>query len=742
MLRSWRAPFFCLLMQKGLLICFIFSLTASRLFAQQEVVNKLVSNVNQITLEEKVEKDFLLLEVKKSSRKEHSELIYDLQNIDPEIKKLLKSQKEDGSWPDINYADSSPSKWDPSKHAQRFKVMAQAYKLSTSNYYNSKKMSVALHHAMGFWFEKKLVCPNWWYNNIGIPMWMGPGFLLIKDELSAEEMINAQYVMKQKVYRATGQNKVWEAGNMALYGLLSDNLDLVKVAQDSISSELFITTNEGLQPDYSYHQHGAQMQFGNYGLSYLTSMAFWIRGFAGTPLAIDKEKCNMLVDYVSKGMNWTMWRGRMDVAACGRQVIQDAQKFKCISSCIGVMNLIASDKNNAEKLHGYIQENLTEPTGANSLIGHHYFWRSEYAVHRTPSWFASVRMNSARTKGIEMTNNENLLGHYAADGVMSILLTGDEYENIFPIWNWRRLPGLTVQDSVNATVDYSTNRSEFVGGVSDGVRGVEANIVKHDGLTAYKSYFFIDNQIVCLGAGIKTDRKVPVFTTLDQSIAKGKVRYFTSLSKKYKTLKSESEIQSSDIQGVYHHQIGYLLLSPSKTSLSNRTVKGNWSKTAKFYVNKPDSGKVFQFTIEHGKRPQGLDYAYSIWPTISKADFIQNAPKTTAKILLNNNQCQAVTDATSTKLGAVFYAANQLEWNKLLLKTENAGLILMDKISEGQFKIVVSDPTKKLNKFALVLSGKYSNETGIYDAATNQTRFEIPLPTDDVMAGSSVSLSI
>ena len=662
--------------------------------------------------------------------------------IDFEISKLIDNQEADGSWPDINYGDLSHSKWDPFKHAQRFKALTQAYKRSSSKYFNSKELALALHKAMNFWFERKLVCPNWWYNHIGVPMWMGPGFLLVKDELSATEMVGAQFVMKQKVYKATGQNKVWEGGNMALYGLLTNNLNVVKVAQDSISSEIFITTKEGLQPDFSYHQHGALMQMGNYGLSYLTSMAFWIRSFAGTPLAIDEAKTKILLDYVTYGLSWTFWRGNMDVAACGRQVIPNAQKIKFNNAYGGVLNLIAADPKHEDVMTRFINENFKNPNSNNTLIGHCYFWRSEYAIHRTPKWFASVRMNSARTKGIEMTNKENLLGHYAADGVMSIMLSGSEYENIFPIWNWRRLPGLTAQDSVNATIDYSNHRSEFVGGVSDTKRGVEANVVIHDGLTAYKSYFFFDDQIICLGSGIKTDRNVPVFTTLDQSLSDTKVSYFSSKSKKFKTLKFENKINSDNIEGVYHNNIGYLLLSPSKILISNQTIKGNWANIAMAYVNKPDSGKVFQFSIEHGRKPQSADYAYAIWPNVSKSAFLANSKKNTAKILINTKLCQAVSDITNTKLGAVFYNAGQLQWEGLQIKSENAGLIMIDKLNDGKYKIVVADPTKKLAKFTFSISGKCSNLAGTFDEANNQTIFVIPLPTDNTLAGSSISVNI
>ena len=39
---------------------------------------------------------------------------------------------------------------------------------------------------------------------------------------------------------------------------------LATQARDTIASEIYTTTKEGIQPDYSFHQHVPQQQFGNY----------------------------------------------------------------------------------------------------------------------------------------------------------------------------------------------------------------------------------------------------------------------------------------------------------------------------------------------------------------------------------------------------------------------------------------------------------------------------------------------
>ena len=78
------------------------------------------------------------------------------------------------------------------------------------------------------------------------------------------------------------------------------------------------------------------------------------------------------------------------------------------------------------------------------IYGHKHFWQSDYSVHYNRTYFTSLRMCSKRTAGMEMNvNGENLLGYYLPFGLTYIYRHGDEYQDIFPVWDWGRLPGVT-----------------------------------------------------------------------------------------------------------------------------------------------------------------------------------------------------------------------------------------------------------------------------------------------------------
>ena len=66
---------------------------------------------------------------------------------------------------------------------------------------------------------------------------------------------------------------------------------------------------------------------------------------------------------------------------------------------------------------------------------------------------------------------------------------------------------------------------DYVGAVTDGYYGAVGYDFQssHDPLVARKSWFFFDNEYVCLGAGISTKMNNEVNTTLNQTLLNGQV---------------------------------------------------------------------------------------------------------------------------------------------------------------------------------------------------------------------------
>jgi chondroitin AC lyase len=711
------------------IVLILFSLKVS--FAGNQVVGQLITNLNIVTLHDKA-KDLLqasdfqaISRMGRFGGADDVKLFLEVNCPDSVLTEWLNAQSNDGSWPDINYADKSNSSWDPKVHVIRFQVFTKSYHTPTSRYYHSLQILSAIHKTMAYWFEKRLVCPNWWYNDIGIPMYMGPGFLLMKDQMSSSELAAAERVMNKKVFRATGQNKVWDAGNAVMHALLTDNMDQLLSARDSILSEVYMSNGEGLQPDYSFHQHGPMMQFGNYGLAYISNMAYWARIFSGTKLAFPESKMDYLRDYLLKGIQWTVWKGRMDYSACARQVFQQAQRSKSYVLCVAIQNFLKIDSHNGKLFNRFIQENLFDST-LNSLNGHKYFYRSEYGVHRTSQGYISVRMSSNRTKGVEMTNRENLQGAYAADGAMSILTHGREYDDIFPIWNWYRLPGITAREGIKATVDYRKDRPGLTGGLSNGQYGIETMDVSHDGLQARKSWFFLENQVVCLGSGITADGNFPVYTTLNQPLLHGNIYYYNKGEQAPRLLDFGDSLQSNRLRGVWHDSVAYVLLTSGIAELSSRKVAGNWNRIADFYRDIPVSGNLFTLSLFHGRQPHSETYAYAVCPGLGKDKMSQYLSSPGVQLLCNNDTCQAISDTQSKMLESVFHRAGTLRWNGMTVTVSDGVLLMISKIgTSNRWKLVLADPAQILRCVDVTIR-RISSKTTELESQPKTYHFDLP----------------
>ena len=89
-------------------------------------------------------------------------------------------------------------------------------------------------------------------------------------------------------------------------------------------------------------------------------------------------------------------------------------------------------------------------------------------MHRRAGFYSSIRMSSTRTVRSEQCNGEGLRNYHMGDGVTLFVRSGAEYVGIFPVWDWRRLPGITCRQANDPLPILSTGRhrgaTEFVVG--------------------------------------------------------------------------------------------------------------------------------------------------------------------------------------------------------------------------------------------------------------------------------------
>jgi len=210
---------------------------------------------------------------------------------------LARSLRADGSWADVDYQDKTRGGWRAYSHLSRVLAMVKAFKNPQATPQLKAGLKPAIHRALDYWLQHDFQNPNWWYNVIGVPQAIGDIAILMQGELDPQELeIMAYRILPRAKIGMTGENRVWVAGITLVRGLVLRDRSLVNAAVSVLGEEIRITTREGIQPDLSFHQHGPQQQFGNYGLAFAGDAAAWTLVFRGTPFEFSRRKIDILHD--------------------------------------------------------------------------------------------------------------------------------------------------------------------------------------------------------------------------------------------------------------------------------------------------------------------------------------------------------------------------------------------------------------------------------------------------------------
>lgn len=215
-----------------------------------------------------------------------------------------------------------------------------------------------------------------------------------------------------------------------------------------IAEEIVVTDGEGIQDDWSFHQHGPQIQFGNYGLAYAEGLSFWLRVLDGTPYMFSDAQCAVIEKLMREGICRSIWRGVMDPSFCGRQVFIDSGPGKASSAAVAAENIAALKRPGYRVFRRFAKRILEPENRSDGLRGPRYYGRSDCGIYRTATWYASIRMHSDRTIGFEFTNRENTLANFSADGALLFMQHGGSTTISSPIGTGGWFPGRRLTTTV------------------------------------------------------------------------------------------------------------------------------------------------------------------------------------------------------------------------------------------------------------------------------------------------------
>lgn len=607
---------------------------------------------------------------------------------DTEIARYIGQYQGDGTWGDIFYESKRGGSWETLEHLKRLRLIAIAYQDHSSGYYQHPETLEMIRMGIAHWLESDYQNPNWWHMRIGVPNNLGQTVVLLREQLP-DDMVHrsTDTILSRSRIEMTGQNLIWQSGVVFMRGLLTNDRLMMSRSSEAIWDQLRVSIEEGIQEDWSYHQHGPQLQFGNYGRSFGNSMIMWASILRGTAYEPGTEKLGILSNYLLNGPAWTLWKGAMDLNACGRQFTSETpgnpkQNYTDTILQLSDMKMVAPA--NSAEFDARI-------SNSPPLIGHKAYWRSAFSLHRTRDWYASIRMSSTHVIGTETSNYENTQGRLWGDGTLLIYVSGNEYEDIAPLWNWRRLPGITADQKIIEVYPTSFNtdygRSAFAGGLSDGSSGVAAMKLMREAIHAQKAWFFEEDAIICVGSDIRGYSHGDVYTSIEQCHLQGATH-----SQLARLDTGEYEFPSQS--WVHNGNVGYLFEQDVTGNISE--VHGNWLDVYPKFSDRPVSGKVFSLWVNHGKSPEYAHYAYRIYPDVSADKLVQRIEKDRIRILENSENIAAI--ETESGIKAVVFRAgliqdsrgNQLGSNKPCLLIADKGRLLVCDPSRNHRQIDIS----------------------------------------------------
>ena len=695
------------------------------------------------------------------------------------VKTIIGRMNEDGSFGDINYTDLSRTAGFPQRrHVSDLVYLAKSYRSESSEYFESSKLEDIITVGYKYWVDNDFFGDNWHNNQISTPACLVELMLLFGDKLPEDLVEKGQPIIGRANMDASGARP--SGDRIVIAGILAKNLlfrgdrpQFGKVIQLIEGEVKFSTGSPGMQHDFSFHHRRDRVNnTTSYGYTkYANVFGEWSYFVAGTEYAFSAEKINQLIDYYLEGIfKQQVYGVYPDVSAMNRSITHKA-RFEPRST-LEIEHLLQSTDYRKGELEEIARKRNGETKPAQSFAK--FFWQTEHFVFQRPDFYTTVRMFSTRNRNMESPyNGPGKPTHHRADGTNYLMLKGDEYHNIWPVYDWQKISGTTILQKPELHPPAEIQKdglTDFVGAVTDGVYGAVAFDFKspHDPVEARKSWFFFDEEYVCLGAGIQSDRLgfrsrsgdhpsgIPsVATTINQVLMRGKVTIFQNgtiveLPRGSRALES--------VEWVHQDNVGYIFppgrgddgrAERATINLSNQTQEGRWSDITdeKNVSDEVVSEDVFTLWYDHGERPDNASYQYIVVPNVTEMALAETSDThRSIEILANTPETQGVKHSELEICQIAFYEAGEVEISKeTKVRVDSQGMVMIKMKGHRIVELSVSDPSRKLSRVTITVSGIYSSRgddfVTIPNESEHQTLVLVDLPRD-VYAGKSVTVKL
>ena len=651
-----------------------------------------------------------------------------------EASMFLSTLRADGSWADLNYGDRDPSRWTPIIHLRRLRGMGAAYYDPDHTLHGSADALDAISRGLTFWYGRDASSSNWWHREVNTPQELGAILVMCQNDLPTEVLTSGTAELFPGSNSWSGQNRIYTSFSGVYQAILQNDLTYLNRQFERIRAQATykvgqgrtnVSNNdskEGIRREHSFYQHGPALYNGFYGAHFMMDMPFWMAMSQGLSFGFTDAEKVVIQDHMLDGQQWMNRGGTLDPNTVNRKISHDNYDYvtrRYHDPVVdGLEYLRALDLPRASEIEAFYLH--MSAGGPSQIAGNRAFWKTDFMVQAGAGYQVSTKLWSYHNEGTETLNGDNLQGRFLPLGGTFLLLDGDEYLDIFPVWDWGRVPGTTTlhRDPGN-TSPGTLGTQKFAGGVSNGTEGAMAYDHSFDSVSARKSWFYFADAYVMLGAGITGGNgNLPVNTTLNQCNLNGDPTLSASGTQ---ASVDTGESTPAGLEWVFHDGVGYLFPQGGTVTVARKPQSGSWFEINDSLPSTTLTKDILSLWFDHGTAPSNAKYAAIIVPGRTDSEFESFRSSSPIEILSNTAELQSVRHATRQLTQAAFFIPGTLTTARGMSLSASHPCLLMVDESVSPASVTVADPTQKLASLNI----------GITEPGQSPRTLEFSLPTGD-----------
>lgn len=645
---------------------------------------------------------------------------------------------------------------------------------------------------------------NWYNFQIGAPQRLLDIAILMYEHLSAAQLTAATEAIDHFVPdslvatytgTSTGANRIDLCRVLALRGILDGTAAKVALARDAIAPVFpYVTSGDGLYADGSLIQHTYVPYTGSYGAVLIDGLSKLFALLGDSTWAITDSGRQIFLDSVEDAYAPFLHDGLMVDNVSGRAISRglvatdplkvqqdDHARGHGVIASILLLGQGASEAENA-RWRGlakgwFTRDRYSDVTTGRTLgvaalsrvtallddasvkaaaepTGHRVFPSMARAAHRTKRFTAWVSMASKAITFYENGNGENVRGWHTGSGMLYWWADGDsagggQYSDGFwPTVDPYRLPGTTVSgkrlaDAEGGTWGAARPDTTWVGGATDGTYAVVAQDTRglSSTLRAKKAWFFLDDAVVCLGAGITGTDGAGVESVVDNRNlgASGTARLTVDGRPQPTGQGWNSTFEGARWAHVAGHG-GYVFPGGAALTALREERTGTWQSINGGGSTDPVTRRYVTLLADHGTDPTDASYAYILMPGASE---LRTAARSLDRGWLdlgsNSGARQGVRVPSLGFTGVVFWEPGTV--GKV---TADAPLVVQIREQrDGTATVCVSDPNRTVKSATVTwrrpVKSVTSKPGSVTGAATGR---ELKLTFGDLSAAGGVTQKV